>query len=92
MKKPVFQEATEEETHVARSLSNHTMRVRLQHDAPPKVPRWVKAMVIVAIVLFVLFLILRVTVIPYLHSLSGHVGFDSQTPFVSLLIHGGQWV
>jgi len=92
MKKSVFRDATKERTHVDGPFSNSTTRVRPNHEAPPRAPRWVKILAIVAIVLFLLFLILRATVIPYLHSLSGHAGFDGQTPSVSMLTHGGPLV
>ena len=93
MKKSVVQETTTERARVAGSLSKSTTQVRPNHKAPPQVPRWVKTLVIVAIALIVLALILRVTLMPYLHSLfGGHSGFDGQVPFVSLLIHGGPLV
>lgn len=89
MKKSVFQGAPEVGTRVAGPRTSGATRVRSKNVAPPRAPRWVKILAVVALVLFVLFLILRVTVIPYLHRLSGHAGFDGQTPSVGMLIHGG---
>ena len=92
MKKSVVQETTKERAHVVGSLSKSTTQLRPDHKAPPRAPRWVKILVIVAIVLIVLALILRMTLMPYLHSLfGGHSGTDFQAPFVSLLICGGLW-
>ena len=89
MKKAVFQEGSEAGTRVAGQRTSSTTRVRSEHVAPPRAPRWVKVLALVAIVLFVLFLILRATVIPYLHSLGAHTGFEGQIPSVGLFLHGG---
>jgi antibiotic biosynthesis monooxygenase (ABM) superfamily enzyme len=91
MNKSAFQVRTEERTRVAGLSSNGAKRVRPDHKAPPQIPRWVKILVIVAIVLLVLFLILRVTLMPYLDHLNGHAGFEGQMPPVDMLIHGGLW-
>ena len=64
-------------------------RARPAPSTPPSIPRWVKVLVIAALVLFVLFALARFTVVPYLHHLSGHDGVRAPTPFISLLVSGG---
>jgi hypothetical protein len=90
MKKSVLQGATKQ--GMPKADSNSVSRVRQAHSSPPSIPRWVKVLTIIALVLFLLFMILRFTLIPYLHSLSGHTGFGSQTLLTSLIVYGGHQV
>jgi hypothetical protein len=88
MKKSLLQEATKQ--GMQRADSNSAPRVRQVHSSPPGIPRWVKVLAIIALVLFLLFMLLRFTVVPYIHSLSGHTGFGGQTPLTSVIADGGQ--
>ena len=67
------------------------MSVRPDRDAPPKAPRWVKVMAIVAIALFLLYMIARATIIPAMEGPGGGMGFERMSQFVNPLIRGGKW-
>jgi hypothetical protein len=90
MKKTLLQDATKQ--GMQRADSNSATRVRPDRGSPPSIPRWVKVLAIIALVLFLLFMILRFTVIPYIHRLSGHTGFGGQTPLTSVSAYGGHQV
>lgn len=90
MSKLLFRRETGENTHKAGS--SIVPRVRFDREAPPHAPHWVKVLAIVALVLFLLFMIVRFTLVPYIHSLSGHTGFDGQTSLTSVITYGGHQV
>jgi hypothetical protein len=90
MKKSVLPNARDAGTQVAAPFSNSSPRMRPDRGSPPRIPRWVKVLAIIALVLFLLFVILRFTIIPSIHSLGGHTGFGGQTPPASVITYGGQ--
>jgi len=61
MKKSVSRGATEEGARVATLPENLATRVKPDRKLPPRTPRWVKVLGIIALVLFLLFVILRLT-------------------------------
>ncbi|HLW02961.1 MAG TPA: hypothetical protein VKT82_30175 [Ktedonobacterales bacterium] len=90
MGKSALRDTTEQGMH--RADFNNASRVRPTRGAPPSLPRWVKVLAIIALVLFVVFLLLRFTLIPYIHHVSGQTGLGDQTPLTSVIVSGGQLV
>lgn len=87
MRKFVSRDATEQTTHIADSPSRSVPRVRPIRSSPPSIPHWVKVLAIIALVLFLVFMILRFTLIPYIHDLSGQTGLGDQTPLTSVIAY-----
>jgi flagellar biogenesis protein FliO len=58
MKKSVLPNARDAGTQVAAPSSNSSTRMRPDRGSPPSIPRWVKVLAIIALVLFLLFVIL----------------------------------
>lgn len=85
-----LRDAPEQGTHRPNSPFRSNPRVRPTRGSPPRIPRWVKVLAIIALVLFVAFLILRFTLIPNLHHVSGQTGLGGQTPLTSVIAYGGQ--
>lgn len=90
MKKSVLPDKRDASTQVTAPSSNKSTGMRSNRESPPSIPRWVKVLAITALALFLLFVILRFSMMSSLHSAGGHTGFGSQTLPASIIIYGGQ--
>ncbi len=87
MKHAPFSDATPQ--RLPRSLAGDATHERSRLSTPPSIPRWVKVLVIVALILFALFALARFTIVPYLHHQSGHGDVRAPAPLTSMLVVGG---
>lgn len=90
MKKSVLPDKRDASTQTTAPSSNKSTRMKSNRESPPSIPRWVKVLAITALVLFLLFVILRFTIILSLHSTGGHTGLSSQISPASIITYGGQ--